>query len=533
MKYVNGFFRLIIRENGVYAHIFPEKPGGKKISVQEFAAYLEACGVQDYDLTDLNRRIGLVKEECDVYISSAVIPEVDEKMNIRVTEDKMMAVVRFYPPSKNGKLLTEQDIRSELKKNRITYGISDRYIKAYLMGRQFCRDIPIAKGKPVVPGQDARVSYHFATNPVSKPKLLEDGSVDFHELNMFTNVKKGDLLAELIPDVPGQNGMDIYGNVIKAPNVRKEMLRYGRNISVSDDKLRIYSDVDGDVRLEGDTVFVSNTYQVAADVDASTGDSHYDGNVVVSGSVRSGFCVEAAGDIEVNGAVEGATLIAGGNIVLKRGVQGMQKASLQAGGDIVTKFIENSKARAGHTINTGFALHSELVAHDSVIVSGKKGFLIGGTISAGSVIEASVLGNKMNTATTLKVGVEPEVLEHFKELSALIKESQEKMLEQQQILDTLRKKIAEGRKLLPNQLTMAKEANENLKTLEQELDRESSEYMTLKDEIENHKGGKVIVHSSVYPGVSIYISNRFYPVKSVQSMCQFRLEGADVVFAPI
>lgn len=533
MKYVNGFFRLIIKENGVYAHIFPEKPGGKKISVQEFIEYLDTCGVQDYNLTDLNRRITLVTEECDVYISPSVIPEVNERMNIRVTEDKMMAVVRFYPPSKNGKLLTEQDIRSELKKSRITYGISDRYIKAYLMGRQFCRDIPIAKGKPIILGQDARVHYHFTTNPIFKPKLLEDGSVDFHDLNMFTNVNKGDLLAELIPQVPGQDGIDVYGNTVKAPNVRKGILRHGRNISLSDDELKMYSDVDGDVRLEGDTVFVSNTYKVAADVDASTGDIHYEGNVVVTGSVRSGFCVEAAGDIEVNGAVEGATLIAGGNIVLKRGVQGMQKASLQAGGDIVTKFIENSTVKAGHTINTGFSLHSELVAHDSVIVSGKKGFLIGGTISAGMIIEASVVGNKMNTATTLKVGVEPEVLEHFKELSALIKESQDKMLEQQQILDTIRKKMAEGRKLLPNQLAMAREANENLKSLEMELDKESSEYMTLKEEIENHKGGKVIVRNSVYPGVSIYISNRFYPVKSIQSMCQFRLEGADVVFDPV
>ena len=30
MKYTNAFFRLDIRENGVYVHIYPEKDGGKK-----------------------------------------------------------------------------------------------------------------------------------------------------------------------------------------------------------------------------------------------------------------------------------------------------------------------------------------------------------------------------------------------------------------------------------------------------------------------------------------------------------------------
>lgn len=533
MKYVNGFFRLIIREDGVYAHIFPEKPGGKKIVISELAEYLERCGISDYDLPGLNRAIALATEECDVFVSSTVIPEVNEMMNIRVTEDKMMAVVRFYPPSKNGKLLTESDILEELKNKRITYGIASKYIKAYLMGRQFCRDIPIAKGKPIVLGQDARVKYHFTTNPTAKPKLLEDGSVDFHELNMFTSVKKGDLLAELIPDVPGEAGMDIYGNVRKPPNVRKGILKHGRNITVSEDGLKMHSEVDGDVRLEGDTVFVSNTYRVAADVDTSTGDICYEGNVIVAGSVRAGFRVEAAGDIEVDGVVEGATLIAGDNIVLKRGVQGMHKASLQAGGDIITKFLENCSAKAGNVINTGFALHSDLIAQEAVIVSGKKGFLIGGTISAGSKIEAGVFGNKMNTATALRVGVEPELLEHFRELSTMIKEGQEHLQELKQTLEALNKKISGGQKLLPNQMILQKQVNEDAKTLLVQLEEESSEYMQLKHEIEEHRGGRVIVRQAVYPGVSITISNRLYQVKDVCSMCQFRLEGADVVSAPI
>lgn len=533
MKYTNGFFQLDIRENGVYVHVYPEKDGGKKVAVQELAEYLDKCGIHDYRLTELNKGIEEAKEEVDLFVTANTIPEVNETAKVRVTDDKMLAFIRFYPPSKNGKYMTERDILNELTRVKVTYGISAKVVKACVMGRQYCRDIPIAKGKAVIPGKDAKIVYQFNTTPTAKPKLLEDGSVDFHELNLFTSVKQGDLLAELIPEREGEPGKDIFGNDILPSKVQKAILKFGRNIQLSEDKTKIYSEVNGDVKLEGDTVFVSSTYVVPADVDTSTGDIHYTGNVYVTGNVRSGFTIETTGDIEVNGVVEGAVLIAGGNIVLKRGVQGMSKGRLQAGNDIVTKFLESCNVKAGHTINTGSSLHSDLVAGESVIVSGRKGFLIGGNVSAGKRIEASVFGNKMNTTTTLKVGVEPEVMDRFKELTVLIKEKQDEMLRDRQVLEMFKKKMAEGQKLLPSQIAMAKQVGENFKSLGEELEKKSSEYMLLKQEIENNTDGRIVVNHTIYPGVCINISNRIYPVKDVRSRCQFRMQGADVVSTPV
>ena len=313
----------------------------------------------------------------------------------------------------------------------------------------------------------------------------------------------------------------------------KKILKFGKNIKLSEDKLKIYSEVDGDVKLEGDMVFVSNTYSVPADVNPSTGDVNYNGNVVIAGSVHSGFKVEASGDIEVQGVVEGATLIAGGNIVLKRGIQGMGKGVLQAGNDIVTKFIESSNVKAGNIVNTGSSLHSNIEAGEAVVVSGRKGFVIGGSVSAGKKIEASVFGNKMNTATELKVGVKPEVMERFKELTQSINEKQSLMVENKQTLETLKKKLASGAKLLPNQLVLAKQAGEQLKVLTEELDKESEEYMMIKQEIEENKDGKIVVNQTVFPGVTLFISNRVHPVKEPLSRCQFKVKGADVVSSPI
>lgn len=139
--------------------------------------------------------------------------------------------------------------------------------------------------------------------------------------------------------------MDVFGNPLNPHKIRKKTLKYGKNIRISDDKLQIFSEVSGDVKLEGDMVFVSNSYTVAADIDASTGDIVYEGNVIVNGNVRTGFSIHAKGDIQVKGVVEGASLYAGGNIVLSRGIQGMNRGLLFAEGDVLTKFIESATVK--------------------------------------------------------------------------------------------------------------------------------------------------------------------------------------------
>ena len=53
-------------------------------------------------------------------------------------------------------------------------------------------------------------------------------------------------------------------------------MKFGKNIRESEDKTQIFSNIDGHVRLEGDKIFVSDTYEVLGDVDASTGDIEYE-----------------------------------------------------------------------------------------------------------------------------------------------------------------------------------------------------------------------------------------------------------------
>ena len=86
------------------------------------------------------------------------------------------------------------------------------------------------------------------------------------------------------------------------------------DLTVSEDGLQLISSVSGHVTLENDKVFVSNVLEIV-DVDNSTGDIDYQGNVNIKGNVLAGFSVKATGDIcskWYRGKVQ--TIVAGGNI---------------------------------------------------------------------------------------------------------------------------------------------------------------------------------------------------------------------------
>ena len=86
--------------------------------------------------------------------------------------------------------------------------------------------------------------------------------MDFFNLNTMNHIKKGDLLARLTPEDPGENGCTVTNEYVKPREVKRLIIKTGRNISMSEDKLEAYSEVDGHVTLTEDKIFVSDIYNV-------------------------------------------------------------------------------------------------------------------------------------------------------------------------------------------------------------------------------------------------------------------------------
>lgn len=529
MKYKDSFFRVTIKDDGTYLGVFPPKDGGKSLDVKEVMDYLDRNKCPDYSVTALKKTFDMLSDRpLQIKISDQVIDPIHESAVVSISRDSMIAYIRFYPPSTNGKLMTEREIRAELEAKKIIYGISEQVIEKLKAARPYCVSIPIAKGTPPVKATDTVIEYFFNTKPLAKPKVLEDGSVDFHALNLFSTVKKGDVLAKLTPHDPGKPGMDIMGRRLPQNHPKIKRLKYGRNILLSEDGTTVTSELDGNVTLADGTIFVSDTYNVAADVDASTGDIEYEGNVSVPGTVRTGFTVRAKGDIEVNGVVEGATLIAGGNIVIKRGVQGMGKGKLEAGGDICAQFFESANVSANGDIIAGSILHSHVKSGGKIAISGKKGFIVGGEVICESYVEANSIGNKMETQTLIKVGVKPELYEKMKALVPAVADLKTTIEETTSYLNVYKEKIKRGVKLTPENVKQIKMYTEKAEALKQEYQEKNEELQNIRMEISLGKKGSVKVFGNIYRGAIINISSLCLPIKDTVSHSWFKILDGDI-----
>ena len=326
----NQYFQLVFRDGQAFLHIFPPREGGKPLSIKEVTAYLDLEKFHNYDVKNLNSALADLENESEVFLGVSELLQIREIMDVNISLDKMKATCRFYPPSAGGKLMSAQDIVDDLGFRKVKFGLDQEKIAEFVGNRKYCTDYVLAAGQQPVHGKDAKIEYFFNTNKSLQPKRNEDGSVDYKELNTVSHVKKGDLLARLIPEDPGKAGRNIYGEEIHPRNVKSAKLDFGKNITINEEKTEIFSDVTGHANLINGKVFVSDVLEVPADVDNSIGNINYEGSVLIHGNVKSGFSVKASGDIIVEGLVEGAELESDAQIIIKHGVNGMYKGRLVA-----------------------------------------------------------------------------------------------------------------------------------------------------------------------------------------------------------
>lgn len=530
MKYKHGFFQLSGKEDGLYLRIYPPLLGGNPVSMDDILYYLRQKKIEEYDVIELRKVVSQAKKPVEVKLNDKQGDLVEnEYLQITISMDKKMAVGRFYPPSPKGKMMTREDIISDLEMAGVKHGIVKPMIDAYLKNRQYCVNIILAKGTAPREGHNASIEYHFDTTAESKPHINSDGSVDFHQLNNIVHVQKGDCLATLTPMDPGEPGIDVCGDQTQPSKVSNDTLKFGKNITLSEDGLRLYSDVSGHASLTDGRVFVSNVYEVPADVNSSTGDINYDGDVNISGNVITGFKVTATGNIYVKGAVEGAFLEAGGDIVLNRGIQGMERGVLKAGGNVVSKFIENSTVTAKGSVQADAIMHSNITAKEDIKVQGKRGLITGGTLHAGTMIAARVIGSPMGTHTSLEVGVDPTLVDEFHRLEKEVPELDKTVDKLDQTVQVLTKKLQKaGGKLSEEKMRQLKKANEDKQTYAEKLNEAEQRLATLTEEMEKHENGKISVESIAYPGVKVTISNVPYYVKTEIQHGSLVRDGADI-----
>ena len=525
---MNGYFRLIHEEGKTGIKLIPPTEGGAPVLVNDVVEYLALKDII-YDKNALYKAIeASAEKEIGFLLEKRTTMKERECYKFTLTPDNMQAYARFYAPSIGGEEMTAAEFINDLELKGIRHGIlKEKIEECFASKREYCKDILVAQGTEPVHGTDARIEYYFNTDKKAKPTLKEDGSVDFFQLNMVNHCDKGDVLAKLFPETQGEYGMKVTGERVKPRDVKKAVLKYGNNIEISEDKTTLTSLVNGHVELVEGNVFVSDVL-IVENVDNSTGNIDYEGSVQINGNVCTNFEVKAKGDIIVNGVVEGAYLEAGGNIIIARGMNGMARGVLKAGGNIISKFLENAKADADGYIASESILHSTITAGTEVNVDGRKGFITGGKASAVNCINVKTLGSSMGADTTVEVGNDPRLAIRLQELQKQIEEENKSIQSIQQILISTKQKMAKGVKLTPEQMqylqTLAS-ANQQKAAIVQQCAQEAE---TLQGQMKGKEGASIIVRGTVYPGTRICIGDVSMTVQKSSQYCRFIKSQGDV-----
>jgi uncharacterized protein (DUF342 family) len=302
-------------------------------------------------------------------------------------------------------------LRVALASAGICHGVNEDALAALSTGDAW-GEIVVAHGQAPVDGTDAWFEPLIARRrDIGVPRLQANGRIDFFDLGYAEAVRIGDPLMRRFPATDGEPGVSVTGGRLGQRSGKdKAFRRVGRGTRVSpDDPNLLVAAIAGLPTFGPDFVQVDPVLRVP-NVDVSTGHIAFAGTVIVVGDVAAGLRIEADGDVIVAGSVEGAEIIAGGDIELRGGMVGQGRGRLQAGRSIHARFLEGVVAEAGVDVTFEETIsHSRVVAARDVAAISVlgRGQIVGGQTVAGQQVRVAVLGAPAGTATPVQVGVDP------------------------------------------------------------------------------------------------------------------------------
>lgn len=453
------------------------------------------------------------------------------RIAVTVSKDVMAASVLLRAPQQDEAPITVDEIMAELDKAGVVFGMDKAVIQKAVDKGEYNIPTRVASGRKPQKGVPASFVYHFDTSETLRPKEGEDGHIDYKDINFIQNTEKGALLVTKVPATSGQPGMSVLGKEIKGPNGRDLQFNHGAHTEVSEDGLKLHATASGAIQFQHGKVSVSDVIVIKGNVDHNVGNIDCRGSVRVTGDVKAGYNLKLDGDLEVNGNVEDCTLEVEGNIYVKGGFFGEGAGVMKAGGDITVKFAEGQKMFSGNVVMVGGEIiNCQVVAKERVIVKGRRGKIIGGSIGAGQEIRASVLGSDAGTATHLTVAYDHKLMakhtEVMKEIQRLI-EDEPRIKE---ALVALYRLQMDG-KITPEQKAALDKFEQFQKDLPLSLESLNHQKAELEEEMKQYADARIVAEEAIFPGVRAQFGIVYRDINEEKERCKLTLDNNKVMIS--
>ncbi len=483
---------------------------------------------------------GLKKEEDFLKNNAPVEPEEEPEEDsrfcigngayVRVSEDGMQAWIYLNPPREGEPFYDKDLIYKFIAENKVVKGLHTSNIAAIAKKHVYEREILIAEGLKPEDGEDGYFEFFFDTEDKRKPKIREDGTVDYSSMSELSNVLEGDRIAVYHPAIPSKDGYDVYGKDSKAKVAKDLPPMKGRGFNNDADKNVYVATMAGKISLVNGHIDIKNVHEIHGDVDLIQGKVEFFGDIHITGAVGAGVVIRASRNVTIDGVVESAFIYAGGDVVLTRGIQGNGKGHVVAKGNISAEFIEFAYLEAGGDIRSNSFLNANAFAEGKILAEGKKGLIIGGSVRGLAGVKATHLGNDTEQKTLVGAGYSAEDYSSYSASSAKELEAQHLLSD---VVDKMtaiikRKRLGQSRDPEADDRELT-ELNEKKDVYFKDLDEARMAKEKAIQTIERGKGSVIRVHGDVHLGVTIALEGELLVIQEEMSYRKFKNEGGRII----
>lgn len=441
---------------------------------------------------------------------------------VRLDPDNMQAYIYLMPPDEGKDNYTKEELIEFLQDKGVTMGYHQSNLAAIIKKRVYQREILAARGQQVIPSKDGYYEYMFNPEQYKVPEVREDGSVDYASMNTLENVKEGDVVAIYHHSQDGKDGYDVKGNTISSGKSKELPQLHGKVVRSPENPDIYLAAKGGKIEIKNGQVDIETVHEINGDVTLITGRIECVGDVMIHGSVESGVIIRAGRNIEIRGAAEAVSLVAGGDIILCHGIQGANKAKILADGNVFADFIEQTDVETGGSVQANVIMNAKISSNDQVILTGRKGAIIGGYTHAKNGIKATEIGNTAEVRTVVHAGCTKEF---YREAQGFKKKSAELSRQIKEIsdeIDSIRKRSKDPEALAQK----LKVLEAKYRPLKAEWDEVRVKYQAMEKIIAQTKDSEIVISGNVYRGTVISFGVMQMPIEhSTCFMKYFPLGG--------
>ncbi|MDR1134991.1 MAG: FapA family protein [Clostridiales Family XIII bacterium] len=426
-------------------------------------------------------------------------------VTVRVSDDNLEAYIMLkeeadgaFPP------MSPEIIQGALRKARVTWGIDNSSMSILAANPVPNVEFLIACGTAPTDGTDGGVEFYVKRSDEYKPEYGGDSAerVDYKNVDVFQLVTKGKQLCTVTKPGAGLDGMNVYGGVVPARNGAAAASPKGVNTEWNEDETVLLASADGVVSFNGAQISIMEVLRIQGDVNMSTGNIHFGGDVIINGSVNEGFTVECGGNLTVKGKIGAADINAAGNLLVSEGINGGHQRLINVGGFLRCRYIESGNIKVNGDVFSDYIIDTNLECRGNINLSGAKSLLIGGRTAVLGVLSANYIGNERGVRTRIEL---MELPPDEEKLAAL----NERKTNTKEIINGNTDNLTKVRKLMsvsdkPELHNLYRQLSEQIIAAKDELRIIDGEIKDLKNGGSERFPGAVLCRRIMYSGVDVF-----------------------------